>query len=142
MARLTNKDDINSYIPNASVIGLALHDEQDNKYLVDEKWKQAKLWQIGEGASFLENSGETTHGYTFSKDKSKELQKYVLEHYESLTSSNLVLLVTYMRSGSSWLGDITKQAKDSIYFFEPFQFIIEEGYFTTDHVCFYNNLCR
>ena len=61
---------------------------------------------------------------------------------KSLTSSKPVLLVTYMRSGSSWLGDITKQANDSIYVFEPFKRIIDQGYYTDGHVCFYNDTCK
>ena len=61
---------------------------------------------------------------------------------KSLTSSKHVLLVTYMRSGSSWLGDITKQANDSIYVFEPFKRIIDQGYYTDGHVCFYNDTCK
>ena len=62
-------------------------------------------------------------------------QKYV-------RSSVPVLLVTYTRSGSSWLGEITRQATNSFYVFEPFQFIIQQGYYTNGLVCFYNDHCR
>ena len=62
---------------------------------------------------------------------------------KSVTSSVPVLLVTYMRSGSSWLGDITSQAKNSFYVYEPFQNIIKQGYYTSGLVCFYNyDQCR
>ena len=71
----------------------------------------------------------------------RESIQHMVQH-KSLTSSNLVLLVTYMRSGSSWLGDITKQAEGSFYVYEPFQFVIEQGYYTNGSVCFYNDTCR
>lgn len=72
----------------------------------------------------------------------QEAREAIQNQLRSMTSSVPVLLVTYMRSGSSWLGDITQQAKDSIYFYEPFQFMIEEGYYTNGLVCYYNDKCR
>lgn len=72
----------------------------------------------------------------------QEAREAIQKQLRSMTSSVPVLLVTYMRSGSSWLGDITQQAKDSIYFFEPFQFMIEEGYYSNGLVCYYNDKCR
>ena len=53
-----------------------------------------------------------------------------------------ILIATYMRSGSTWLGAIANQAKESFYLYEPFQFLLENGYYTTGNVCFYNNTCR
>lgn len=73
--------------------------------------------------------------------EARETIQQLLQH-ESLTSSIPVLLVTYMRSGSSWLGDITQQAKDSFYVYEPFQTIINQGYYTNGLVCFYDDTCR
>ena len=57
-------------------------------------------------------------------------------------NTTLILLVTYLRSGSTWLGEITKQAKNSFYTFEPFQAFIKQGYYANDSVCFNNDTCR
>ena len=60
----------------------------------------------------------------------------------SKDNRTLVLLVTYARSGSTWLGQITNQIRNSFYIYEPFQYIIKEGYYKTNQVCFNNNTCR
>lgn len=53
-----------------------------------------------------------------------------------------VLLVTYARSGSTWLGDITNQAKNTFYVYEPLFRIIVEGYYAKNLVCYNNDTCR
>lgn len=53
-----------------------------------------------------------------------------------------VLLVTYARSGSTWLGDITSRADNSFYVYEPLFRIIVEGYYKKGVVCFNNDTCR
>ncbi|XP_053386302.1 carbohydrate sulfotransferase 1-like [Mercenaria mercenaria] len=57
-------------------------------------------------------------------------------------STKFILLVTYGRSGSSWLGNITGQAENTFYVFEPFQRTLPQGYFKENFVCFNNNTCR
>ena len=85
---------------------------------------------------------ETMHKNNLLIKQGREFSDFIQQHHDTMMSSNLVLLVTYMRSGSSWLGDITKQAQDSVYFFEPFQYMVQEGYYTNGSVCYYNNICR
>ncbi|KAL4223933.1 hypothetical protein ACF0H5_017394 [Mactra antiquata] len=53
-----------------------------------------------------------------------------------------VLILTYARSGSSWLGSITSMAENSMYVFEPLHGIIKEGFYMKDKLCHYDNTCR
>ncbi|KAL4229005.1 Carbohydrate sulfotransferase 1 [Mactra antiquata] len=53
-----------------------------------------------------------------------------------------VLILTYARSGSSWLGSITSMTENSMYVFEPLYKIIYQGFYTKYEVCFYNETCR
>lgn len=58
------------------------------------------------------------------------------------TNHTFVLLVTYARSGSTWLGEITNKAESTFYVYEPLFRIVVEGYYKKGVVCFNNNTCR
>ena len=83
------------------------------------------------------------------KSKEENMQKKIegardfLKHAQfNVTSSIPVLLVTYMRSGSSWLGSITSKAPGTFYLWEPLMHLIDEGYITNGSVCMNNDICR
>jgi len=53
-----------------------------------------------------------------------------------------VLLMTYMRSGSTWTAAILNQSDSTFYIYEPFFIIVKQGYYKLDRVCFNDNSCR
>lgn len=59
-------------------------------------------------------------------------------------NQTLILLVTYLRSGSTFTADLIQQASDVFYLYEPLKpYVRGQHYFTLDSVChIINGTCR
>ncbi|XP_033764199.1 carbohydrate sulfotransferase 5-like [Pecten maximus] len=58
------------------------------------------------------------------------------------TQATKILILTYMRSGSSFVAESLQQGYNhTFYSFEPFWEIYKKGYITSDKVCHRNNRC-
>ncbi|CAC5364139.1 CHST1 [Mytilus coruscus] len=81
--------------------------------------------------------------------ETNEFQKHSSNISSILKKSNnsnqtLVLLVTYLRSGSTFTADLIQQASDMFYIYEPLKpYVKGQHYFTMDSVCHtINGTCR
>ncbi|XP_053386138.1 uncharacterized protein LOC128550669 [Mercenaria mercenaria] len=118
--------------------------ERISKINADDR-KDVKLLTKSSGTTASEkHKVEMVH----SSNESEHSEKHMWRFYETLrlkttnTSITFVLLITYGRSGSSWLGDMISQAGSTLYVFEPLQRTASQGFFKDNLVCFNSNTCR
>lgn len=98
-------------------------------FLADSKQKQSKI------------SEEIRRNQSLNR-VIQEAPAFLQNAHFNMTSSTPVLLLTYMRSGSTWLGSITNRAPGAWYLWEPLFHLIDEGYITNGFVCMNNDVCR
>lgn len=83
------------------------------------------------------------HENTTVNQISLETISKILTEKDNLNQT-LILLVTYLRSGSTFTADLIQQASDVFYLYEPLKpYVRGEYYFTLDSVChIINGTCR
>ncbi|XP_062590712.1 carbohydrate sulfotransferase 6-like [Saccostrea cucullata] len=69
-------------------------------------------------------------------------KELTLQHQTYPKNVSKILLMTYMRSGSSFVGELLKFGGNVFYVFEPFWSVYEKSFRTDTEVCFRNGTCH
>lgn len=120
-----------------------------SSYVKNSSYKQ-RVPLIDNTAHYRVSSNDGTnverklkHENTTVNQISLETISKILTEKDNLNQT-LILLVTYLRSGSTFTADLIQQASDVFYLYEPLKpYVRGEYYFTLDSVChIINGTCR
>lgn len=120
-----------------------------SSYVKNSSYKQ-RVPLIDNTAHYRVSSNDGTnverklkHENTTVNQISLETISKILTEKDNLNQT-LILLVTYLRSGSTFTADLIQQASDVFYLYEPLKpYVRGQHYFTLDSVChIINGTCR
>lgn len=116
-------------------------------YVKNSSYKQ-RVPLIDNTAHFRVYANNETNGKLKRKNSTANQISYetiskILTEKDNLNQT-LILLVTYLRSGSTFTADLIQQASDVFYLYEPLKpYVRGQHYFTLDSVChIINGTCR
>lgn len=126
-----------SKINNSLRLNDSLGYKKQNKQRVPVIDNTANFRVPVESSKILHN-GTLTASSISNADVSKALET------EQKSNQTLVLLITYLRSGSTFTADLIQQASNVFYLYEPLKpYIRDQHFFTLDSVCHtINGTCR